>query len=84
MSYTCGSDRTFVIDKSCKITSPNCTGNTPDTTTVAGQVIHKFLALGSLDRTAAKTVQIMVVGGGGSGGSSDVSAAGGGASRRYK
>ena len=78
MSYTCGSDRTFVIDKSCKIISPNCTGNTPDTTTVPGQVIHQFLASGSLNCDAAKTVEIMVVGGGGSGGSSNVSSAGGG------
>jgi hypothetical protein len=65
MTYTCSSDRTFFIDKSCKISSPNCTGNTPDTTTVVGQVIHKFLASGSLNCSAAKTVQIMVVGGGG-------------------
>ncbi len=69
MGYTCASNGTFTINTPC---TQSCTaaGVTPDTTSVPGSTIFKFINAGSYTFTCptAKTASVLVVAGGGSGG----------------
>ncbi len=69
VSYTC-SDGVFTTDNACVMSSPasNCTGgNSIDTTTLSGYVIHKFTSSGTLSCPTARSGQVLVVAGGGAG-----------------
>ena len=69
LSYTCSGGSPISVTTPCL---QACTGgDSVDTTTVPGSVIHKFLNSGTLNCTSAgakTSVQVLVVGGGGGGG----------------
>ncbi len=79
ITYTCNSG-TFATNNACAIGSSgsNCTGGTIDTTTVSGDVIHKFTSSGTLTCPTARTAQVLVVAGGGGGGGGGGAAGGAG------
>ena len=77
VNYTC-SGGTFTGGACSQLPACSCNNCTTDTTSVAGQVIHKFTSDDTLTCTRIVTPQILVVGGGGSGGTGNAPGGGGG------